>query len=168
MTKKNRLYILPILSVIVASFIFPQYAMAQSNEKAQLLKSSFGDFRQAKKVRKNGKTLLRVWEPQIKYINTLSPNLQRVMFDGVENLNVEYDEEWTWENDEGLTSAEKRKFRGKNDIHKLYWKRNAVQAGIIEKYYVSDPFTGNKLSKPSHKIWNIYNRAFILRKLSKE
>lgn len=153
---------------MVASLILPMYAKAQTAEKTQLLKSYFGDFRQAKKVSKHGKELLSVWEPQVKYSKTLSPSLQAVMLDGVEKLNIEYDEVWTWENDEGLTLAEKRKFRGKNDIHKLYWKQNAVQACTIEKYYVGDPFTGQNLSKPSHKLWNIYNRNFILRKLAGE
>lgn len=166
MTKRHRQYILPIVSLIVVSLVFPMYTKAQNDEKTQLLKSYFGDFRQAKKVNKHGNELLSVWEPQIKYSKTLSPRLQAVMLDGVEKLNIEYDEVWTWVNDEGLTSAEKRKFRGKNDIHKLYWKQNSVQAYTIEKYYVGDPFTGQKLSKPAHKLWNIYNRDFILRKLA--
>lgn len=165
MTKNLRLYILPIL-VLVISLISPPHVKAQTNEKTKLLKSYFGDFRQAKKVKKQAKESLSVWEPQIKYSKTLSPKLQAVMLDGVEKLNIEYDEIWIYENDEGLTPAEKRKFKSKNDIHKLYWKQNKVQACAIEKYYVGDPFTGQKLSRPTHKIWNIYNRDFILKKLA--
>jgi hypothetical protein len=165
MIKNRRLHILPILGVLVVSLVLPPYVKAQTDEKAKLLKSYFGDYREAKKVKKQAKTSLSVWEPQIKYVKSLSPSMQAIMLDGVENLNIDYDEIWIWENDEGLSPSEKRKFKGKNDIYKLYWKQNTIQACTIEKYYVGDPFTGQKLSKPSHKMWNIYNRDFILRKL---
>jgi len=154
-----------ILSFFAVSLILSPYIEAQTDEKSKLLQSYFGDYRQAKKVEKHGKEALRVWESQIKYSKTLSPSLQAVMLDGVEKLNIDYDEIWIWENDEGLSPAEKRKYKGKNDIYKLYWKQNQVQACTIQKYYLGDPFTGQKLSKPSHKIWNIYSRDFILRKL---
>ncbi len=166
MTRNLRLYVFLLVSILVTLLILPPYVKAQTDEKAQLLKSYFGDFRQAKKIKKHAKESLRVWEPQVKYSKTLSPALQAVMLDGVEKLDIEYDEIWTWENDERLTPAEKKKFRGKNDIYKLYWKQNEVQACTIEKYYVGDPFTGQKLSRPTHKIWNIYNRNFILKKLA--
>jgi len=121
----------------------------QTDEKSKLLNSYFGDFQQAKKVKSQAKESLRVWEPQVKYSLTLSPALRKVMLDGVTQLDIEYDEIWTSDNDGGL---------GKNDIYKLYWKENKVQACTIEKYYDSDPLTGEKLSEPSHKIWNIYSR----------
>lgn len=166
MIKNPRLYIPLILSVFVASLILSPCIEAQTDEKTKLLKSCFGDYRQAKKVKKQGKESLSVWESHIKYSKTLSPNLQAVMLEGVEKLNIVYDEIWIWENEEGLSPEEKRQYQGKNDICKLYWKQNQVQACTIQKYYVGDPFTGKKLSKPSHKMWNIYNREFILRKLS--
>jgi hypothetical protein len=165
MIKNARLYILPILSVLVVSLVLPPCAKAQSDEKTKLLKSYFGDYREAKKIKKRAKASLSAWEPQIKYVRSLAPSMQAVMFNGVEKLNIDYDEIWIWENAEGLSPSEKRKVKGRNDIYKLYWKQNAIQACTIEKYYTGDPFTGKKLPKPSHKIWNIYNRDYILRKL---
>ncbi len=170
MNKNNRLLKVPILtlSFLIIFFTVLPCIDAQPDERAALQKSYFGDYQHAKKVKKTGKVLLSVWEPQIKYSKSLSPSMRAVMLDGVERLNIDYDEIWTWENDEGLSPTEKRKFKGKNDIYKLYWKQNTIQACTIEKYYTGDPFTGQKLSKPSHKIWNIYNRDFILKKISEK
>lgn len=168
MKKNLRIYVVLLISILATSLILPQYIKAQTDEKSKLLNSTFGDFRQAKKIKKHGKESLKVWEPHIQYSKTLPSLMQGAMLKGVMKLPIEYDEIWTWENDEGLTPAEKKRFKGQNDIYKLYWKQNKVQACTIEKYYVGDPFTGQKLSKPSHKIWNIYDRDYILKKLSEK
>jgi hypothetical protein len=127
--------------------------------------SFFGDFHQAQKIRKPGKVALRVWEPHIKYSKTLPPAFQAVMLDGVERLDIEYDEIWIRECDEAFTPSERKKLRGQFDIIKMYWKQDKVQAATLEKLYVADPFTDEKLQKRSHKIVNIYDRNFILKKL---
>lgn len=131
-------------------------ANAQMNEKAQLRDSFFGDFTKAKVEKKLGKTMLQVWEPHIKYSKTLPPSMSAVMLDGVEKLQVEYDEIW------------KVKTKGTSDKLSLYWRKNKIQASTLEKIYLSDPSTGKKLAAPSHKLVNIYNRAYILNKLSEK
>ena len=165
MIRKFSLHTVMFLSFLAVSLVLPQYVKAQ-DEKSIILKSMyFGDFRQSKKIKKQGRETLSVWDAQIKYCRTLPANMQAVMLADVEKLDVEYDEIWIWEDEEGLTPAEKRKWRGRNNINKLYWKQNKIQACTAEKFYISDPFTDQKLSRPSHKIWNVYSRNFILNKL---
>lgn len=147
---------------------FVKKPQVEINEKNVLSNSYFGNFRNGKKEKVRGKITLKVWEPHILYSKNLPPMMRNVMLEGIEKLEVDYDEIWTWINDEGLTTAEKKKFKGQNDISKIYWKQNKVQACTIEKYYVGNPFTGQKFSKPSHKIWNIYDRDYILKKLSEK
>ena len=73
-------------------------ANSQMQEKAQLRDSYFGDFIKAKIEKKTGKSKLQVWEPHIKYSNTLLPLMKETMLSGVEKLEVEYDEVWkVWE-----------------------------------------------------------------------
>lgn len=122
---------------------------AQINEKSKLLDSYFGDFRKAKKIKKTGKVTLRVWEPYIQYVRTL-PSLYQTLLEGVQKLNVEYDEIW---------------ISKEIDICKLYWNKNRVQAATVAKEYLGNPYTGQKLPKPSYKIIGIYNRYQILQKL---
>lgn len=145
---------------LALSFVFLIFlsstATAQMNEKAQLRDSFFGDFTKAKVEKKLGKTILQVWEPHIKYSKTLPPSMSAVMLDGVEKLQVEYDEIW------------KVKTKGTSDKLSLYWRENKIQASTLEKIYLGDPSTGKKLAAPSHKLVNIYNRAYILNKLSEK
>jgi hypothetical protein len=151
--------------ILAASLLFPQNTNAQMDEKSKLVKSNyFGDFHQAKKIKKQGKESLKIWEPQLKYIKSVSPSFLEVS-GGIEKLDVEYDEIWIYENTDGLTSSEKKKYKGKNDLHKGYFYKNKIQACTVEKWFIGNPLTGAKLSKPSHKIWNINARNFILKKL---
>lgn len=154
-----------LLSILATLFLLPSPINAQLDEKSKLLKSNtFGNFNEAKKMKKYGKESFMIWEPQLKYVQTIFPTFLKVS-GGVEKLNVEYDEIWIYENTEGLTPSEKIKFKGRNDLSKVYWKNNKAQACIIEKLFIGNPLTGEKLSKPSHKIWNIYPRDYILKKI---
>lgn len=141
----------------VLSFVFlillSSTAHSQMNEKAQLRDSFFGDFTKAKVEKRMGKSTLQVWEPHIKYSNTLPPLMKEVMLDGVEKLQVEYDEIW-------------KIWKSQLDRTTLYWKNNKIQACTLEKFYLGDPLTGKKLSTPSYKVVNVYNKAYILNKLS--
>ncbi|MCX5822281.1 MAG: hypothetical protein NTY86_01925 [Deltaproteobacteria bacterium] len=152
------------------SFVFlillSSTAHSQMNEKAKLRDSLFGDYTKAKIEKKMGKSTLQVWEPHIKYSNTLPPLMKEVMLNGVEKLQVEYDEIWKAEYDSIFTAAEKKKWKGQFDRTTLYWKDNKIQAYTVEKSYLSDPSTGKKLPNPSHKVTSIYDRAAILNKLS--
>jgi len=168
MKRNLQIYVVLLISILATSLIMPEIIKAQMDEKAKLLNSSFGDFRQAKKIKKHGKESLAVWQPHIQYSKTLPSAMKNVMLKGVMKLSVEYDEIWKWENEEGLSPNERKKFKGQNDIYKLYWKENKVQAGTVEKRYVNNPFTGKKLPKPSHKIWQIYDRNYILNELKKK
>ena len=138
------------------------------HEKTILSNSYFGDFSNSKKEKIKGGKTLEVWQPHIQYSNTLPAHMRDVLLEGTQKLDVDYDEIWTWENEEGLTPAEVERFKrftGKNNIYRLYWKQGMVQAATIEKYYTGNPYIGRKLSKPSHKIVRIYSRDFILDKV---
>ena len=146
-------------SQVIISFLFLILLIpltdAQAIEKTQLRDSFFGDFTKAKVEQKVGKSKLQVWEPHIKYSNTLHPLMKEVMLSGVEKLQVEYDEIWKiWES--------------RLDRTTLYWKDNKVQACTVENFYLGDPSTGKKLSTPSFKVDNVYDRIFILNKLSEK
>jgi hypothetical protein len=166
MTKKRWIYIL-LVSIVATTLVFPLQTKAQMDEKSKIQKLDcfFWSFSPEKKIKKYGKASLKVWQPYIKYSKTLSPAFQSVMLDGVERLEVDYDEIWIQQNDDSFTPIERKKYEGQFDIFKLYWKQDKVQAATVEKLYVADPFTGKKLKKPSHKIVNIYNRSLILKKL---
>ena len=139
---------LAMLSFVVF-ILLSSTAHSQMNEKAQLRDSFFGDFTKAKIEKKIGKSTLQVWEPHIKYSNTLPPVMKDVMLAGVVNMQVEYDEIWKiWKNQLDRTV--------------LYWKDNKIQACTLEKSYLGDPSTGKKLSAPSYKVVNIYDRAYVL------
>jgi hypothetical protein len=126
---------------------------SQINEKTELRDSFFGDFTKAKVEKKKGKITLQVWDSHIKYSRSLPPSMSAVMLAGVEKLQIEYDEIWRAKSEA-------------DDRLSLYWNKNLIQASTLEKIYLGDPSTGNQLAKPSHKIVNIFNRAYVLNKLS--
>ena len=128
-------------------------ANAQINEKELLRNSFFGDFTKAKIEKKKGTKNLHVWKSHIIYSKTLPTAMQSVMLEGVEKLQVEYDEIWQ------VTEPQL-------DRLTLYWENNKIQASTLENYYEGDPSTQTKLPKPSYKLDNIYNRYYILNKLS--
>jgi hypothetical protein len=132
------------------------------NEKKALLNSYFGDFRDGKIEKKSGKIILKLWEPWIQHVKKNFPSL---LLDNAQNLVVEYDEIWIWEYEEFLTESEKQESKGQLDIYKLYWRDNKVQAATVERYYIANPVTGEKLQRPSHKIVHIYDRTHILQKI---
>lgn len=158
------------VAMISFAFLILSVATAdsQENEKTQLRNSFFGEYKKAKVIKKKGKSELQVWGPHIRYSTTLPHVARQVMLDGVEKLQVEYDEIWKAEYDSLFTSAEKKKWKGQFDRNTLYWKDNKIQASTLEKFYSNDPSTGKKLTPPTHKLVNIYNRACILNKLSEK
>jgi hypothetical protein len=150
---------------IASQVTTPKVINSQVDEKDKLLKSnSYGYFQKAKKIKKSGKQFLKIWEPQLRYVLTIFPTFLTTS-GGVEKLNVEYDEIWIFENTEGLTPSEKTIYKGRNDLTKLYWKNNKVQACSVEKWFISNPSTGENLSNPSNKIWNLIPRDSILKEL---
>ena len=140
----------------------------ESDEKAKLLNSYFGDFRLARRIKKSGKTVLKKYDSYIKYANTVRIEIAKnVMLKGINELEVNYDEIWIDIDDHGFTPGEKIKYNGTFNINKLYWKDNKIQASTHEKSFEGDPFTGKKFSKPTYKIIYIYDRDRILQEYSK-
>jgi len=136
------------------------------DERKALQDSYFGNFSNAKIQKKSGKITLNVWRPWVLYVQEkLPPVAQDAFLVGPQRLIVEYDEIWIAEVDEFLTESEKRKWKGQLDILKLYWKEGKVQASTVEKFYFGNPLTHKKLSHPAHKITDIHDRSFILKKL---
>lgn len=140
----------------------------ESDEKAKLLNSYFGDFRLARRIKKSGKTLLKKYDSYIKYANTVRIDVARkVMLDGLNEIEVNYDEVWIDIDDHLFNESEKKKYKGTFNINKLYWKDNDVQAYTHERLFEGDPFTGIKFKKPSYKIIYIKDRDQILKEYSK-
>jgi hypothetical protein len=140
---------------------------AEDNEKVSMLRSSsLGDWDKAKKIKKSGKILLQVWDPYIDYAKTVQDkSMRNVMLQNINKNNIDYNEIWIWERNDLFTPAERKKFRGQFDIHKLYWKDNKVQGFTLEKYYISNPINNKKIGK--HKITQVWDRDMILREISK-
>lgn len=164
--KKESLRVL--LSLLCFLTLVGSHAIASDsqNEKNILLNSYFGDFRNARIQKKSATIKLEVWQPWIQYVRqNFPPQFQSALLNGPENLTVSFDEIWEAENDENLTESEKRQYKGQLDILKLYWKEGKVQASTVEKFYTENPLTGANLSTPAHKITDIHDRVFILKKL---
>lgn len=145
---------------------------SQKDEKTKLLNSDFGDFRKAKRIKKSGKTELKVWDRYVENMKNFSVRFGKGDYgqkevDGVMSLNVDYDEIWVGQRTEYLTASEIKKSKGKLDLFKLYWLKGKVQAFTAESFFEGDPTTGSRISKPEHKIRLIYNREYILKELSK-
>jgi hypothetical protein len=140
----------------------------ESEEKAKLLNSYFGDFRLARRIKKSEKIILTKYDSYIKYANRLSIDVaKKVMLDGLNELEVNYDEIWIDVDDHLFTPEEKKRLKGKFNINKLYWKDNQIQAYSHERLFEGDPYTGKKFNKPSFKIIYIKNRDQILQEYSK-
>ena len=114
----------------------------------------------ASKENKIGKISLTLWPSYFYYIK--SKNLK---YSGVQRLDVQFDEIWTWLNDDYLTPTEKQQLKNELDIYKVYWRDNKVQAATVEKKYTIDPSTGIPLSKPMYKITSLDDRLIVLRHL---
>ncbi|WP_449245610.1 hypothetical protein [Desulfobacca acetoxidans] len=136
------------------------------DEKDSILRSKFfGDLSQAKKIKKSGKIILMVWEPYIKYAQSLpNPSIKSAMLSHTNDINIDYDEIWIKIFDDLFNADEKKRFKGQFDINTIYWKDNKIQASTIEKYYVSNPITGTKIGK--HQITGVWDRDSILKEIS--
>jgi hypothetical protein len=152
-----------VLSIFLFAILTLSFNLkAEENEKSQLFNSpSLGDWYKAKKVKKSGKLFLQVWEPYVEYAKTITDSLTReAMLMYTNKINIEYDEIWVWERDDVFSHNEKKKFHGKFDIHKLYWKNNQVQAFTLKNYFIFDPVSNKKVGK--HKITQVWNRDSVL------
>lgn len=140
------------------------------DEKNALQNSYFGNFKKGKIQKKSGTIKLEVWKPYIQSVNkNIPPQYQSAILSPTLNLNVDFDEIWVWENDEGLSKEEKKKHKGQLDISKLYWKDGKVQANTLEQIYSSNPATGVPLiGVISYQITDIFDRNYILNKLEKD
>lgn len=139
------------------------------DEKTALKDSYFGNFKKAKIQKKSGTVKLEAWQPWIQHLKqNLSQQAESAILDGQQELTVSFDEVWVSEYDEYLKESDKKKYKGRLDISKLYWQKGKVQAYTIENYHVKDPVTGTNLSNPGHKISDIYDRIYILNKLNKK
>lgn len=136
------------------------------DEKKALLNSYFGNFSQAEIIRESGKATLKVWQPWVQHVKqNVGSQFQKTLLSDIQKLTVVFDEIWIAVNNENLTESEKRKYDGKLDILRLYWKEGQVQAASLEKYYEGNPVSGAKLDPPSHRLTNIYDRSYILEKI---
>ncbi|MGB7292142.1 MAG: hypothetical protein WBD99_08220 [Thermodesulfobacteriota bacterium] len=136
---------------------------AFQDEKTALLNSSYyGDFRNAKKIKKTGNVVLEIWSDRAQHIKKrlgYSPEINK--------LTVAYDEIWERKVDDFLSEEEKRKSRNDLDISKIYWKQNKVQASTLERKFSSNPLTGEKFSVPIYEIIELDDRSRVLKNLGK-
>lgn len=134
------------------------------DEKKVLKDSYFGNFSKCKVVKIKDSVTLELWRPAYEY---RLKNYPKELYDTLEKdnllkLNIEYDEIWITENEDGLTKKEKIKWKRQNDIMKLYWKDGKVQAYTLAKLYTSNPLTDEILLPPEHEITKIYGRSYII------
>lgn len=172
-TWKGLLLFLFLLGIIAQAFEEQPPSQSSSappssviNERKALQDSYFGNFSNTKIQKKSGKIKLEVWNPWVQNVQkNFSPQFQGALLSGPQKLTVEYDEIWIAENNENLIESEKKKYKVQLDILKLYWKEGKIQASTVEKFYLGNPLTKEKLSPPAHKITDIQDRSFILKKL---
>jgi hypothetical protein len=138
-----------ILTSVFLVCCFGILGSEEIDEKNLLQNSYFGNFKNPLIQKKSGEDILQIWGPYVQYTETL-PSF--FLLEGSRNLHVVYDEIWIQEKE-------------KEELHKLYWKNNQIQAATVEKYFFADPMSRKSLPRPSYEIINIYNREFILRKL---
>ncbi len=152
-----------IITILIAFLSISSFA--ENNEKSILLNStSLGNWKKANKIKKSGKITLKVWDSYIEYANRIPNNtIRNIMLKYANKLDIEYDEIWIYVADEGFSSEEKKKFKNQFDIHKLYWKKDKVQALTLEKYYISDPITNKRVG--NHKITQVWDRDSIFKEL---
>ena len=73
-------------------------------------------------------------------------------------LTVKYNEVWAHEDTDDLSPSELDKYKGMNDIFKLYWDNDKVVAMTVEQYYEKDK---------THKIVQVFDRCAILNEIEK-
>lgn len=136
-------------------------ARSETDEKAMLLDSAWGNFKKARMVRKTGTIILKVWPPHLEYQAMIrSGKCVRVATPDRE-LAVTFDEVWVAEDDEHVSPSERRQKRGKLNHRKLFWQDGKVQCWTLEKYYAFDPVTKAKVGK--HQITQLADREEVLK-----
>ncbi|MBI2411627.1 MAG: hypothetical protein HYV24_00245 [Deltaproteobacteria bacterium] len=141
-------------------------SMYKKSVKQAFLKSSFfGDWSNARRISKSGNIHLKIWGPYLEYANEQTDIAKQTLLrDSLPELNIMYDEIWEKEVDYLLTSEEKRRYRGKLDRAKLYWKNGEVQAFTIEGLYDRNPVTGARISS-EFRIKSINNKDTVINNL---
>lgn len=154
------------LSILLSIFIIMslvKLALAEVNEKESILHTEyFGSLVKAKKIKKSGKIKLIPWDPYVKYSESIPDN--KVLLQHTNKQDINYDEIWVKEMDDFQTTDEKRKYKGQQDIVKIYWLKNKIQGSTLEKYYVFNPITNKKIGK--HKITEVLDRDSVLNKMT--
>ena len=133
-----------------------------ADEKTALKNSYFGNFNNAKVIKKSGKITLKRWAPYVQHVKSLPWPVEP---EGIDAITVEYDEIWVKENDEGFPDHMRKRLKGQFDIHKLYWNKSKIQASTLERYFLGNPATGSSLNPPVHKLIILYGREGILSRL---
>ena len=138
-------------------------AYPQTDEKTRLLDSPWGTFHKAKKSQTKGSFLLKVWNPHLEYQMQIQSGKCVKVTKPPKEVFVVFDEVWTAEEVENLSSSERRQKKGKLNRRWLYWLDNKVQAWCLEKYYAFDPVTKKRVMK--HEITRVADRDEILKGL---
>jgi len=155
--------------VVISLLVMTGVGKAEVNERDMLLNSPLlGDFRKAKKIKEQEKVVLKVWSNFTDASQKLPQLPDNLLPRGPARLEVDYDEIWVSEREHFPAAREKKEYKGKPYLAKLYWREGRVQAFTVEKFYATDPLTWEKLSSPSYKIVAILTREIILPELAKQ
>ncbi len=155
-----------LLALLAAS---SAWATGLKGEQPLLLKTNLGDFSAATRIQTKSTVQLKVWEPVIQMVKrNYDEPFQKAFLVGPEQLEVEHDEIWRMEGDSGVSSAEKERYKGMFDIVSLYWKDGLIQAYTVERFYCTNPATGDRLTPGTHKLAELRDRQNILAKIKEE
>ena len=89
-----------LLIIWLLCLLFIVNTADSADEKTALKDSYFGNFNNAKVIKKSGKITLKRWAPYVQHVKSL-PGAY-VEPEGIDAITVEYDEIWVKENDEGF------------------------------------------------------------------
>ena len=149
-------------AIIGIALLLPAMGRADLDEREMLKNSqAYGDFRKAKKIKKEGQAILKVWDKYLEHAGPAAPT-EGPALKGPVKLDVEYDEIWV------LEREDKKAEKGKPDLYKLYWLEDHVQAYTREKFFSVLPGTETKLKDPGYRIIHIADRQVIMPKLARQ
>jgi hypothetical protein len=104
---------------------------------------------------------LHVWKPYATYqtkINKMYTPSFKFPLDGVLEVRIKYNE--IWKKKQSDPEIE-------DNITKIYWLNDQVQAISYENRFISNPLTGKKFVPPAYKITQLYDRISIFKTLEK-
>jgi len=128
---------------------------AIDEKKALRSDNYFGNYTNPAIKKGSGTAQLKVWQPYLDYYRKLAETspLFKSFINGPQQLSVQYDEIWIHKNEA-------------DDIGKLYWKDDKIQAYTSEKFYESNPV--NHVTVNAHQITSIHGRNSILTEITKK